>query len=155
MAENETVSRLLSRLRNQCSRREYCTADVRTRALKALDGDGEAAEAVVELLKKDGYVDDGRYCAAYAREKSSISGWGEVKIRHMLSCRGLSPEDIASGLAETDAGQASARLHKLLAVKRKSLDGDPQCRLKLLRFAIGRGYRCDEVMEALKEMERE
>ncbi len=139
------AEKLTSRLRNLCSRREYCAADIREKALKALDGDEAAAEMVIESLRKDGYVDDSRYCAAYAREKSAISGWGEVKIRHILSLKGLAKEDIESGLSEIDGGAASARLGKLLAVKAKSLGDDPQKKLKLLRFALGRGYGYDEV----------
>lgn len=88
MSETAAVQKVLSRLRNQCSRREYCVSDVREKAMKALDGDELAAETVVESLKRDKYVDDVRYCAAYAREKASISGWGAVKIRYMLSHKG-------------------------------------------------------------------
>ena len=117
MSETAAVQKVLSRLRNQCSRREYCVSDVREKAMKALDGDELAAETVVESLKRDKYVDDVRYCAAYAREKASISGWGAVKIRYMLSHKGLSREDIDAGIAGIDENGASARLEKLLAAK--------------------------------------
>lgn len=152
MAENSSVQKALSRLRNLCSRREYCVADVREKALKALDGDESAAETVVESLKRDKYVDDSRYCAAYAREKASISGWGTVKIRYMLSHKGLSREDIDAGIAEIDENGASARLEKLLSAKFRALKDDPQRKLKLLRFALGRGYGYDEVTDALERI---
>ena len=87
------INKILNNLRRQCSRREYCTSDVRKKAEKALDGDKEKAEDVVRTLVEEKYVDDLRYSEAYAREKSSISGWGEVKIRYMLSAKGISKED--------------------------------------------------------------
>lgn len=153
MSETAAVEKVLSRLRNQCSRREYCVSDVREKAMKALDGDEFAAETVVESLKRDKYVDDSRYCTAYAREKASISGWGVVKIRYMLSHKGLSREDIDAGIAGIDGDGASARLEKLLAAKSRTLKDDPQRKLKLLRFALGRGYQYDEVSAALSHIE--
>ena len=154
MAETAAVQKILSRLRNQCSRREYCVSDVREKALKALGGDESAVETVVESLKSDKYVDDRRYCAAYAREKASISGWGAVKIRYVLSHKGLSRADIDAGIAEIDENGASARLVKLLAAKSRALKDDPQRRLKLLRFALGRGYQYDDVTSALNHIEK-
>ncbi|MCF0175882.1 MAG: RecX family transcriptional regulator, partial [Bacteroidales bacterium] len=81
--------RLLDRLRRSCSRREYCTSDVRKKALAGMEGDVHAAEEIVASLLEDRYVDDLRYATAYAREKSAVNGWGEVKIRHMLSAKGI------------------------------------------------------------------
>ncbi len=154
MTGEDAVQKILSRLRNLCSRREYCVSDIMEKALMALDGDVAGANAVVESLMADGYVNDRRYCAAYAREKSSVSGWGEVKIRHALSCKGISRDDIDSGIAEIDVGRAAARLDRLLSVKRKALGDEPQWKIKLLRFALGRGYRYDEVADAVSSMEK-
>lgn len=123
------------------------------KALKVLDGDEAAAGEVLASLKVDRYVDDRRYCSAYAREKSAISGWGEVKIRYMLAHKGIAREDIDAGLAEIDYAGAAARLDRLLAVKMKALAEDPQRKLKLLRFALGRGYQYDEVSSVLKRLE--
>ena len=137
--------RILDRLRGLCSRREYCCADILKKAKDALDGDVQAAQEVVDSLVKDKYVDDLRYASAYARDKASIQGWGEVKIRYMLSAKKISRDIIDQALAEIDDRKASDRLHKLLENKYRSLKDDPQCRLKLLRFALGRGYSYDEV----------
>ncbi|MBR5103990.1 MAG: RecX family transcriptional regulator [Bacteroidales bacterium] len=137
--------RILDRLRGLCSRREYCCADILKKAKDALEGDVQAAQEVVDSLVKDKYVDDLRYASAYARDKASIRGWGEVKIRYMLSAKKISRDIIDQALAEIDDRKASDRLHKLLENKYRSLKDDPQCRLKLLRFALGRGYSYDEV----------
>ena len=146
------IIKLTDRLRAQCSRREYCISDVRQKALKALDGDAAAAETVVDALVKEKYVDDLRYASAFARDKSSIQGWGEVKIRYMLSAKGVSREVIAEALAEIDQSRASSRLDKLMENKYRSLKEDPQCRLKLLRFGLGRGYGYDEVASAVGKL---
>ena len=139
------MSKILDNLRRQCSRREYCTSDVLKKAEKALEGDKEKAMQVVATLVEEKFVDDLRYASAYAREKSAISGWGEVKIRYMLSAKGIARDVIAQALAEVDPNRADSRLIKLLENKYRTLREDPQCKLKLLRFALGRGYSYDEV----------
>ena len=120
------------------------------KALKDLEGDSEAAARIVASLKADKYVDDARYAACFAREKSSLQGWGPIKIRFQLRSKGVSDADIAAGLAEIEQPKAQARLEKLVAEKYKVLAGDPQCKLKLLKFALGRGYSYDEVEKALR-----
>ena len=149
---DEAVVKVTDRLRGLCSRREYCVTDVRQKALKALEGDEAAAARVVETLVAEKYVDDLRYASAFARDKASIQGWGEVKIRYMLSAKRISREVIDQALAEIDADRASSKLFKLLETKYKSLRDDPQCRLKLLRFALGRGYGYDEASAVISQL---
>ncbi len=147
--------KLTDRLRAQCSRREYCSCDILGKALKALDGDHKAAREVLETLKAEKYVDDKRYAEAFARDKSAIAGWGAVKIRYMLSAKGISKEYIDVALGETDSEKAEEKLYKLLTVKAKTLKGDPNIRLKLLRFALGRGYGYDEVNSILERLAKD
>ena len=146
------INKILDNLRRQCSRREYCVSYVLAKAEKALEGDKEKAMQVVESLVKDKYVDDLRYACAYAREKSSISGWGEVKIRYMLSAKRISKDIISQALEDIDQQRATSRLEKLLENKYRTLKDDPQWKMKLLRFALGRGYSYDEVNEVLKSL---
>lgn len=148
----EDILKLTDRLRGQCSRREYCTGDIRQKALKALDGDAEAAAKVVETLVKEKYVDDLRFASAFARDKSSIQGWGEVKIRYMLAAKGISRQNIDSALEEIDGARAASRLEKLMENKYRSLKDDPQCRLKMLRFGLGRGYGYEEISGIVEQL---
>jgi regulatory protein len=119
--------------------------------MKELEGVSAKVEAALKILISEKYVDDLRYATAFARDKSAISGWGQAKIRYMLSAKGVSGDVIAMALEEVDTCKASDRLLKLLENKYKSLKGDPQWRLKLLRFAMGRGYSYDEVNEAITD----
>ena len=112
----EREKQVFDALSAQCAKREYCTADVRRKA---------------------------RYAAAYAREKSALAGWGPVKIRTTLLARGV-PRDVAvEALGEIDADRAAAKLEKVLEAKWRTLQDDPQGRLKLIRFALSRGYDYD------------
>lgn len=141
----ETAKQVLSKLEAQCSRREYCRADILKKALERMDGDRDAAEEIVASLEADNFVSDLRYASAFAREKASLTGWGPVKIRFALNAKGIARETIDEALAEIEPEKAEARLERLLETKRKSLEGDPQIKLKLLKFALSRGYDYDTV----------
>ena len=145
-------SRCLSRLQKLCSKAEYCTSDIYRKALKDLDGDAEAAACVVASLVKEKYVDDARYAGAFAREKAGLQGWGPVKIRFQLRAKGISEETIAAALEEVEPEKAADRLVRLLAGKARALEGDPQFRLKMLKYGLSRGYEYDTVEEALKKI---
>ncbi len=144
--------KVADRMRGLCSRREYCRQDIMKKVLAALDGDADEAGRVMDRLVEEKYIDDLRYASAYARDKSSIAGWGSTKIRYMLASKGIDRETIAAALQEVDEGKASDRLEKLLAGKVRSLKDDPQRRMKLLRFALGRGYQYDEAAEVIDRL---
>lgn len=139
----------LSRLQRLCSKAEYCRSQMYTKALRDLEGDTSAAKRVVDALVAEKYVDDARYASAFAREKSSIQGWGPVKIRFQLRSKGISDADIASGMSEIEQPKAARKLESVLAAKYRTLQGDPQCKLKLLKFALSRGYEYGDVAAAV------
>lgn len=150
MNSDPDPKKLLERYERQCARMEYCSGDVRRKALKALGGDAEAADQIVASLVKDGFIDDRRYAGAFVREKSSLQGWGEAKLRYMLAAKGIPREVIADALTEIDPEKASAKLERLLQAKARTLEGDPAFRLKLLKFGLSRGYDYDEVDAAIR-----
>lgn len=125
------------------------------KALKALDGDRDKAEKVVETLVKEKFIDDLRYSSAFARDKASLAGWGQTKIRYMLSAKGISKEVMTAALGEIDGEKAADKLERLMANKFKSLKDDPQCRMKMLRFALGRGYDYEEASTVLDKLVRQ
>lgn len=149
---DDKARKTLDRLRGLCSRREYCVPDVMKKVLTALDGDREAAGEVVASLLSDKYVDDFRYASAFARDKSSIQGWGAAKIKYMLSAKGLASDVINEALEEIDGNKASDRLYRLMEIKYRSLKDDPQCRLKMLRYGLGRGYSYEEVNTCINSL---
>ena len=146
---------MTERLRSLCSRREYCTSDIRRKALSALENDRESADQVLGLLIKDKYVDDFRYSCAYARDKSAIAGWGPSKIRYMLSSKGVARDVIDRAMLEIDGTKADRRLERLVRSRYASLMNDPQVRVKLLRYVVGRGYPYDDASSVIDELLKE
>ena len=150
----EREKQVYDALSAQCARREYCVSDIRRKALERLEFDAAAADAVVASLVADGYVDDRRYAAAFARDKSGLSGWGPVKIRSALLARGVDRAVVLDALGQIDADRAAARLEKVLETKWRTLRDDPQGRLKLIRFALSRGYDYEPIRPLVERITR-
>lgn len=152
MTEDPQFKKVLQGFELRCARQEMCSADVRRKALRSFEGDADRADALVRSLVENGYVDDARYAAAFAREKSRLTGWGPVKITFQLRGKGISEGVIRQALQDVDVQEASGKLQALLAAKYKSVQGEPDARLRLIRFALGRGYEWNAVSEALKDI---
>lgn len=148
----DEFAKVLDRLQAQCVKREYSRSDIFKKALKAFDGDRDEAEKAVASLVEDRFVDDARYAAAFAREKARLSGWGPVKISFALSGKGISKAVIADALREVDPGEADSRMLSVLETKRKSLEGDPQIKFKLIKFALTRGYEYEKIAPVVDEI---
>ena len=152
---NDSQKKVLNALEAQCAKREYCTSDILRKAVMRCEGDAAAAAEIVESLKADGFVDDVRYASAFAREKASLTGWGPVKIKFALRAKRISDADIEAALSEIDASSASDRMERLLRSKWKTLQGDGQARLKLIKFALTRGYEYSDVESVVDRITRD
>jgi regulatory protein len=119
------------------------------KVLTALDGDRTAAEKVLDVLVAEKYIDEQRYASAFARDKASLAGWGGTKIRYMLASKRIPRDIVEHALEDIDDSKARMKLEKLMENKFRSLKDDPQCRLKMLRFGLGRGYAYEEVAEVI------
>ena len=105
MGTGET-DKVLEKMRVLCSRREYCRSDILKKVVSALDGDRQEAEKIIDILVNEKFIDELRYASAFVRDKSALSGWGVVKIRYMLSSKGIPREVISEALGEVDEGKA-------------------------------------------------
>ena len=143
---------VLTRFQALCSRSEQCSADILRKLLKTYDGDEDKAQEILQSLMKDKFVDDARYAAAFARDKSRLEGWGPIKIRFKLRAKGVADTAIEEGLSQIDADEADEKLYRLVSARRKALEGDPQMKLKLLKYALGRGYSYDQVAPAVDKV---
>lgn len=148
------MQKAIDKMRRLCSRREYCISDIRGKLIKELGAETDEVDVALKQLIDEKYVDDHRYAVAFARDKAAISGWGKTKIKYMLSSKGVARDVIAEALAEVDDSKASDRLLRLLENKYKTLKDDPQWKLKLLRFALGRGYTYDEINKTLMMLDK-
>lgn len=153
-------TKILSQLQNSCSRREYCSREIRQKIETAFKKTGDFSDSDVEevlsSLQKDGFFDDRRYAAAFVRDKSAINGWGPVKISSALAAKGVEREVADEAIRENAfSSRSGERLRKLLEAKYKTLSDDPQKELKLIRFALGRGYTYEQVKSIVLSIRRQ
>ncbi len=138
-------SQALARLRQLCSRSEKCVADIRK---KLADWEVPAVEMpeIITSLQAAGFVDEQRYAKAFARDKSRLARWGVLKISNALRSKQINDAMIKAALAEIDPSTAHDNLVHLLRQKKQSLKPDsPETqKVKLLRFALSRGYSYEE-----------
>lgn len=177
----DTYQKTLDYLRRLCSVREYCKRDIFDKALRRFqiqsadrDPAGPAASArvvadsMVETLVGEGFIDEVRYASAFARDKSSIRGWGPMKIRSALRSKGIPLDIIESALCQVDAAKVDDKLSKALDSKIRQLCGasssrssapenlakllsDPSARAKLLRFGLSKGFDYEQINTLISE----
>ena len=137
---------VLDRMKRLCSRGERCRSDILRKVMAYGFTD---PESVVEELVREGYIDDARYARAFARDKSSLQGWGKVKIRVDLQRKSIDESAITAALNEIDPIAADTKLQKLALSKLRQLqnESDPNLRkAKFIRYLMGRGYAYDEIV---------
>ena len=152
MSVSDTI---FNRLAQLCSRREYCSRGVLD--LLRRKGVGEKdAEAVLERLRADRYVDDARYARAFARDKALLAGWGPRKIAYALSLKGIPGDVVQAALAEVGEDERFRRMEEVIRGKWRSVKAvTPQeHRAKVLRFALSRGYDYAEAAEIISSLQK-
>lgn len=148
-----TPEQALERLKRLCARQEKCSHDLGQK-LKLWGILPNNSEQIVAKLIADGYVNDSRFAALYAKEKSQINRWGPVKIRTMLLSKGIPIHIIDEALSEIRPSNFSGNLNiilkrKLTQVKAKS---NYELRAKLIRFGVSRGFELAEVIEEVSRL---
>lgn len=161
--------KVLSRMQRICSKCECCSFDIYNKAVAALvkalgaesctDDIRDRAGEILSSLREEGYVDDARYAAAFAREKSALSGWGPVKIRFALKQKHIDGDEIENALSDVDSARSGEKLRRLLEARWKNLTGPDgsvpdDARLKLIRYALSRGYEYEEIKCAVESVVR-
>ncbi len=146
-----TSEQALARLQHLCSRSEKCIADVQKKLHKWEVPEKEAKAIVVKLLA-DKFIDETRYAHAFVRDKYRLSHWGILKIRQALQAKKISTPIIAEALKEIDANDYKKELLALLKRKNatlKTTTSSEELKVKLLRFAVSKGYEYNVVYDLL------
>ena len=138
--------KIYDRLAKLCSAREYCKRDI-IKKIEALAGDDAIdTQAIISQLCEEKYLDEKRYAAFFARDKSSLAGWGTAKIRYALAAKGVDKESIEYGLEQVDTEKAQKKMEGVLSAKLRTLKGDGQeVFVKLVKFGASRGYSYNQI----------
>lgn len=140
----------LLRLTGLCARGEHCAHEMREKMRRwELDADEQAR--VMEYLTKGKFVDDERYARAFVADKIRYGKWGRRKIEQALWQKRIGDDIRRTVLDEVDDGEYVAVLRPLLQSKRRGIKaaGDYETNMKLMRFAMGRGFTTDVIRQCI------
>jgi len=154
MTENKLIKTSLSKAMALCSRREYCTEDIRTRLLSWGLTDNDS-KRIINILHNDNFINDIRYSKAFTRDKFIHNKWGKVKIAVHLKVKNIPPDIIKTALDSIDNEDYIKVLKKIISDHRKFIKAKNQYDLKgkLLRYGLSRGFESNLLYDLLGEIE--
>ena len=153
MKKECTVEEARLKAEAYCAMSEHCTDDV-CRKLEQWGAPLAEFDSILEHLKKEKYVDDRRYAIAFVRDKYRFNQWGRIKIAQSLRMKQIGSEEIKLAMEEVDETEyldilTSAIRRKLPTIKAVN---DYERRGKLVRFAVGRGYEVEKILQCLNRI---
>lgn len=156
--------RLIALLQASCSKREYCSGQIRDKIEKMcrrgkFEGgrflSADETEEIISLLKKEKFVDDSRFAEFYVRDKARFNKWGRVKIRLKLKQLGVEDSIINSAIEKNSLVFKTDELEDILRKKWNSLkqeESNLSKKQKVLRYALSKGFEWGEIIPVLDKL---
>ena len=142
----------LQRAAGLCCQSEHCVADI-TEKLLRWGVSREDSDRIIDRLIDEKYIDESRYALAYVRDKVRFSHWGRVKIKSMLRMLRISEQDISNAFDSFDEDEYFGVLENVIESKRRTMSetNSYASRVKLIRFALQRGFEMHEITKFISE----
>ena len=146
MAKHEwSLDELGSKAEAYCATAERCCSEVSSKLLQWGATPHEMEKITLHLIAQR-YIDEARYCRAFAHDKVRYQGWGRMKIRAALFAKHLPSQLITQTLNSLDESEYIDTLKHVVATKKRAIkSNDPMAREKLIRFLLQRGFTYDEI----------
>ncbi|MBR2881146.1 MAG: RecX family transcriptional regulator [Prevotella sp.] len=140
----------LLRLTSLCSTAEHCSHEMIEKMQRWQLAD-DAQARIIEYLVKEKYIDDERYARFFAKDKIHYNKWGRRKVEQAMWLKHIDGDIQRNVLDDIDDEEYLAVLRPLLKTKRKSVkaSSDYEMNMKLIRFAMGRGFTMDIIRQCL------
>lgn len=152
MANHEwSLDELRHKAEAYCAAAEHCCSEVYNK-LQLWGANEEYVTIILQRLQADGYINEARYCHAFAHDKVAYQGWGRVKIKAALYAKKIPNLLIENALSEINDEEYHAVLYRALSTKQRALKHDIMAREKLIRFCLQRGFTYDEIEATLRKI---
>ena len=142
-----TREKALSKLAALCAKAEYCTGDMEDKGL-----DKEAIQENIAYLVSHQYIDNARYCKAFVNDKIEYNHWGRRKIEQALWMKRI-PESVSAPILDAVPQERYVEILKpMLKAKLPTIkaESDYERQMKLIKFALGRGFSMEEIQQCIK-----
>lgn len=140
----------LAKLAALCARAEYCTGDMEDK-MRRWGLSGDDIKENISYLVAYKYVDNARYCQAFVNDKIAYNHWGRRKIEQALWMKRV-PESVSAPILDAVPDEDYINVLKpLIASKSATVkaESDYERQMKLMKFALGRGFSIDEIKQCL------
>lgn len=137
------MAALTAKAEHYCAKAEHCRADVRHK-LKEWSATEEQTDEIIDGLYAQNYINDERYCRAFAHDKLRYQKWGRRKIKAALQAKQLPNNAIEEALNGVDEEEYEQVLKRIIAGKKGNT---PQ---QITRFCLQRGFTGQEIRKFVK-----
>lgn len=135
-----------------CSIAERCDSEVTNKLLQWGAQNGQIEEILLHLHANN-YINNARYCNAFAHDKLLYQGWGRIKIRAALYAKHITSQDINDAINSIDETEYFSVLKRIFETKKRSIKAsDSHAHEKLIRFCLQRGFTYDEIERLRKDL---
>lgn len=151
MMNNElTEQQVFQKLSALCARAEHCQWEMLEK-MRQWGVDEEMQARVMERLVNGRYVDDRRYAEAFVRDKVRYNQWGRRKVEQALWLKHIDGDVARQALDAIDDDEYVSMLKPMLAQKRRTTkaQSDYELNMKLMKWAVGRGFTMDIIHQCL------
>ena len=139
-----------------CAQAEHCQYEMLEK-MRRWELSEEAQARVMSKLIKERYIDDERYAHAFVKDKIRYNKWGRRKVEQALWQKRIDDDIRTRVLDDVDDEEYLSVLRPLLKQKRKTIKAknEYELNLKLVRFALGRGFTFDIIQQCMDVEEPE
>ena len=154
MSESLLYKTALSKAMAQCSRRELCASDIRSKLESWGVGINDSERVISELIKEN-FINEERYSRAFVRDKFHYNKWGKLKITSHLRVKMIPGNILKDALDSIDNEIYIKTLNDLIISHKKIIKSKNKYDLKakLLRFGLSKGFESQLLYEILNEIE--
>lgn len=141
----------LIRCEELCVRAERCEHELREK-MRTWRIDSRDIDAIINSLTTRRFLDDSRFARAFVRDKYRFARWGRRRIAMALRQKRIDSDVIDEALEEINQDEYTAVLRSLLKAKAAHMERplSYEDRMKLLRFAVARGFETQLISSMLK-----
>lgn len=146
-----TEQQALLKLTTLCTQAEHCSQEMIDK-MKKWELPEDAIARNMEFLTEKKFIDDERFARFFINDKIKYNKWGRRKVEQALWMKHI-PKDISDPIfEEIEDDLYMETLLPLMKNKYKTIKAknDYERSMKLIRFALGRGYS----MEVIHKMHR-
>lgn len=141
----------LIRCEELCARAERCEHELREK-MRTWRIDSRDIDAIINSLTTRRFLDDSRFARAFVRDKYRFAHWGRHRIAMALRQKRIDSDVIDEALEEINQEEYTSILRSLLKAKAAHMERPLSYddRMKLLRFAVARGFETQLVSSLLR-----